>query len=54
MDLYPAGRALPDFAADKGSLGEWSLDSDAGTIRRRRKVDLDTIGDLRVTFYVPK
>ena len=52
MDLYQ-GRAMPEFAGGD-LLGDWSIDPENATIRRRKVVGKDTIGDIRVTFHVPK
>ena len=52
IDLYPVGHARPEFG--KNELIDWSFEPDTGMLRRRKFVDHDTIGDLRVTFYVPK
>ena len=52
MDLYP-GRAMPEFAGGD-HLGVWSHEPDNATIRRRKVAGKDTIGDIKVTFFVPK
>ena len=51
MDLYE-GRAAPAFANDR--MGEWSYNPETATLTRRKFQGLDTIGDVRVTYFVPK
>ena len=51
MDLYE-GRAAPAFTDDH--LGKWSYDPESATLTRRKFKELDTIGDIRVTYFVPK
>ena len=52
MDLYP-GRAMPEFAGGD-HMGVWTHEPEKAILRRRKVEGLDTIGDLRVTFFVPK
>ena len=51
-DLFNGG-AVPAFAGGD-HMGQWSYDPECATLRRRKVDGLDTIGDIRVTYYVPK
>ena len=44
---------MPEFAGGD-HLGAWSHDPENATLRRRKVEGKDTIGDIRVTFFVPK
>ena len=51
MDLYE-GIAAPVIPDER--RGKWFYNPENGTLHRRKYKELDTIGDIRVTYYVPK
>ena len=50
FDIFPNG-GMPEHP---DQFGVWEHCPDQGAIRRRKYAGKDTIGDLRLTYFVPE